>query len=1142
MAEPLDPVVEATRNQKAAADPSFSVFVTANAGSGKTKVLVDRIARLLLEDVKPSAFLCITYTKAAAAEMQRRLFERLGGWCVAEDQALAAELAKLGAPNANLGRARALFARALESPGGLKIQTIHAFCERLLARFPLEAGVPPGFEIADEPRAAMLLGQARADAALADDAPRAAFRRFAAKLHAEGLEALFDRLALRRAEFRRFAGLHQGSEATRRWLLDRHNAVGDVEEVAREFIAGVDWPRLRDAAAKLAEGSKKDQDGAQRLAKAVDCALNAAPDAMASCFLFAFTDKGKGDLRADFATSKTQAAYPLLEPLVRGFAEEVARVRDRLRAIERAEDAVSALALALKLDQAYADAKDRAGALDFDDLIEHAQALLQQSDAAPWVLYKLDGGLDHILIDEGQDTSPAQWDLIKPLQNEFFAGAGAREKPRTVFSVGDPKQSIYGFQGADPERFLAEAQDLARRADATGKLFRAPELRTSFRSAPEILRAVDATMKNKPLIAGPGGSDIVEHLAKRSNESGVVEVWPWTPRPIVADTKPWDAPVDIETGVTAPAKLAAELAKHVKAMIDAREAVWDEDKETRTSFQRPMRAGDVLALVRTRGAMFRELIKAFKRSGLPVAGADRMILRDELAVEDCLALMRVALDPADDLSLACVLKGPWCGLVDDDNDLFPLAHGREKGVTLMQRLMASKDKRYAAAKSFVGELTTRAGADPFTFLSWALETPHGGGSTGWMRVFARLGPETRDPLQELLQRALKAPHHVAPTLQRFLYDVEVDAGQVKRELEAETGAVRIMTVHGAKGLEAPVVLLPDSTGAVDDAPDNGLIFDGDHGPFVSFRKSDDDAVVATARIEHEARVLREHWRLLYVAMTRAKDRLIVCGPQFGTSKTGEAEESWRRAVQEALIGLGAASIETPYGEGYRLGQPSIAEAHEAKAAVAAALLPVWTRQPVSGSVPRELAAPSRIKRIDPALFSPRGDGAKRFRRGRLIHGLLERLPDVAPARRVESAHAWLKRQGADAAETEAYAREAIAVIDDPRFAAVFGPQSRAEAPIVGEAAGKAVSGVVDRLAVDGDRVIVLDFKTDRPAPANAADAPDAYVLQLALYREVLRQIFPGKRVTCALLWTEKPLLMELPEARLDAVFEVFRRG
>ncbi len=1126
-----DAVGEASANQAIAADPAYSVFVTANAGSGKTKVLVDRIARLLLEGSKPSAFLCITYTKAAAAEMQRRLFERLGGWCVAGDAELAAQLEKLGASGADLGRARALFAQALETPGGLKIQTIHGFCERLLARFPLEANVPPGFDVADEPRTAGLLAQARADAALASDAPRAAFRRFAARRSGDALEGLLDRLALRRAEFRRFAAVNQGALFAEQKLRDRHGAVQSAEDFVRAFISRADWNGLREAATRLSEGGKQDQDAAEDLRKALDCAARGADaEALARCFAFAMT--GKGELRKSYASAKIKDDHPWLEPKARAFAEAVAEARDTLNAIERAEDAVAALALALKLDDSYTAAKARAGALDFDDLIERAEALLKRSEAAPWVLYKLDGGLDHILIDEGQDTSPAQWDLIEPLQREFFDGRGAREKRRTVFSVGDPKQSIYAFQGADPARFLSEAQRLDARAQDAGLEFRGPELRTSFRSAPEILRAVDAAMAGKPLIAGPSAHDEIVHLASRANESGVVEVWPWTPRPVVADAEPWDAPVEIETGTSAPARLAKALAQRVKAMIEAREAVWDEGK------LRPMRAGDVLALVRTRGAVFRELIKAFKRAGLPVAGADRMVLREELAVEDCLALMRVALDPADDLSLACVLKGPWCDLTDDDADIFPLAYGREKGERLFDRLMASADEKYAAARVFVSELVARRGDDPFAFLSWALETPHAGGASGWKRVFARLGPETRDPLEELLQRALKPAHHVAPTLQRFLYDIEVDSGQVKRELEAETGAVRVMTVHGAKGLEAPLVILPDATGDVGDQPDNGLIFDDEDGPFVSFRASDDDRKVAAARADHKARMLGEHWRLLYVAMTRARDRLIVCGPQF---RNGEDKASWRLAVEEALGKLGADKIETPYGEGLCLGTPLFADS-QAPTPDSVTTLPPWAHTLAPGAARIDLAAPSRMKRVDASLFSPRGDDHRRFRRGLLVHGLLQRLPDVAPERRAEAARVWLTRQGADEKEAEAHAREALEVINDTRFAVVFGPKSRAETPIVGEIGGKPVRGIVDRLAVDGNHVIVLDFKTDRPAPKDAAAAPEAYVLQLALYREILRGIFPGKVVSCALLWTEAPLLMDLSEAQLDAVFKAFARG
>jgi ATP-dependent helicase/nuclease subunit A len=358
---------------------------------------------------------------------------------------------------------------------------------------------------------------------------------------------------------------------------------------------------------------------------------------------------------------------------------------------------------------------------------------------------------------------------------------------------------------------------------------------------------------------------------------------------------------------------------------------------------------------------------------------------------------------------------------------------------------------------------------------------------------------------------------------------------VKRELEAEKGAVRVMTVHGAKGLEAPVVILPDATGDVGDAPDNGLIFDEGEGPFVSFRSGDDDAMVAAARAAHKDRMLREHWRLLYVAMTRARDRLIVCGPQF---RNGEDKASWRLAVEEALTRLGAETVETPYGEGLRLGVPVSAPAVEQRKSESASL-PAWSKAPAPVAPSRAYAAPSRIERIDPALFSPRGDGQKRFRRGRLIHGLLQRLPDVAPAKRAAAARAWLTRQGADAQEADAFAREALSVIEDARFAPVFGPRSRAEAPIVGVAGGKTVSGIVDRLVVDDAGVIVLDFKTDRPAPEAAKDVPQSYALQLALYRAVLQQVFPGKGVTCALLWTEKPVLTELPAALLDDVFATF---
>lgn len=1127
---------EANRSQGLAADPRFSVFVTANAGSGKTKVLIDRIARLLLAGSKPSAFLCITYTKAAAAEMQRRLFERLGKWCVADDATLRAELEALGEPSADLSKARALFAQALETPGGLKIQTIHAFCERLLARFPLEAGVAPGFDIADDARAAALLAEARAQAALADDAPRQAFRRFAGAMSGDMLDALLDRLAAKRADFHGFAARHQGHMFAEAAIKNRHGARESAEDFARRFLDALPWDDMRRAAGLLAQGSAQDKGWAENFLGIFTCiASQDHAGALKACFGAAFTTGDEP--RKKLATKKLDAAHPWINPLLERFIDACVDGRAALNAINCAEDSAAALALALKLDEAYGTAKGRAGVLDFDDLIEHAQALLQRSAAAAWVLYKLDGGLDHILIDEGQDTSPAQWALIEPLQREFFAGAGARAMARTVFAVGDPKQSIYGFQGADPGRFLAEKQELSKRAAAANQDFVAPDLRTSFRSAPQILAAVDEAVKDKPLIAAaPGAHDVITHLAARDDAQGAIEVWPILRRVDAKTTAPWDAPLEVQSGASVHAQLARLIAKRIRAMIDAREAVWDKD----AGGPRPMDAGDVLALVRKRGALFYELIKAFKREGMPVAGADRMVLHNELAVEDCLALMRVALDPADDLSLACVLKGPWLNLDDDDRDLLPLAENRARGETLWSRLMASTDPRYAVAQEFARALAARAGADAFSFLSWALETPDAAGATGWEKIFARIGPEARDPLEELLQRALKPAAVAAPSLQRFVYDIEIDSVEVKRELEGASGAVRVMTVHGAKGLEAPLVILPDTTSGPANKPDNGLMFDDAAAPFVSMRKSDDDGPTAAARAAHQARELSEHWRLFYVAMTRARDRLIVCGAQHGNSAAGEAEESWRKAAEAALKALGAEAIETPAGPGLRYGAVHRADARAERQA-ASVTLPAWAKTRAPDAAPARTTAPSHAGQHD-APLAPRGDGKKRFQRGRLIHGLLQRLPEIAEADREAAALRWLERRGADLGEAEALAREALAVLADARFAAVFGAGSRAEAPIIGEAAGRPVRGVVDRLVVEPARVLVLDFKTDRPAPADPAKTPKAYLTQMALYRAVLGRIFPEKAVMCAILWTEAPLLLELPAPVLDDALASFAQG
>ncbi|MBI1186940.1 MAG: double-strand break repair helicase AddA [Alphaproteobacteria bacterium] len=1129
----------ADRAQRQASDPRLSVFVTANAGSGKTKVLVDRIARLLLEGAQPSAFLCITYTKAAAAEMQRRLYRQLGDWCVAPDEALRAQLNALeGRPadaalsDETIARARSLFAQALESPGGLKIQTIHAFCERLLARFPLEAGVAPGFDIADDAQARAMLEQSWSEAAAArDGAVHGALERFGARLADEPLQNLLRALVDARTAVRSFVAAQGGVERALDAVARRHGAVQTSDDIARAAIAAAPWAALAEAIGTLeASDAKTMGDLAVRIRAAI-AARDAEPLAAWAAYRDIFFTSG-GTPYKSLLTATLKRQSPALDHLLDRAQGQAIAADNAIRAAERAADAQSAVILGHALDAQYARVKAARGVLDFSDLIEHALALLTRGAAAPWVLYKLDGGLQHILIDEGQDTSPEQWRLIAPLQDEFFSGDGVHDKQRTVFAVGDPKQSIYSFQGAHPQTFLDQSQALSSRAAAGGRGFAATPLETSFRSSPEVLKAVDETFSEENLGGDtPGLFDIVRHLAARSGEAGRVEWWPFAPRPDLPPDNGWKAPQDIVATSSAQTKLAEAVAVRVRDWIGAGEAVWDRGR------RRAMRPGDVLILVRSRGPLFSQVLMALKRVGLPVAGADRILLRDELAVQDCLSLLRVAADPQDDLALACLMKSPLIGLLDDEADLFPLAHGRAPHERLFARLMASSDPRYATAQDFVRLLIDHARDGPFGVMSWALETCDGDGRSGWARFFARLGEECRDPLEELLGRALSAHQRGAATLDAFLAEVETEQAEVKREMEDGGDAVRVMTIHGAKGLEAPVVILPDTTGPPRQQGDDQL-FITPQGPVFSASSGDDDPCTAQARTAWRARQDEEHLRLLYVAMTRARDRLIVCGVGRGQGRGKADARSWHALVERAMARIGP-DIETPFGRGFALGALSAVDRDTTAAAVGVA--PAWSRTPAPIAHAARSAAPSTLMK-DGVSLSPRAAGGARFRRGLLIHGLLERLPDIDGALRADAARTWLASQGVDAREAATLAAEAMAVIEDARFAHAFGPGSRGEQPIIGRVGAIQVRGVVDRLVIGADRVDVLDFKSDRPSPADPAETPEGYVLQMALYRAVLAQIFPARAIRCALIWTERPIMVELPAALMDTALAALERS
>ena len=1133
--------------QSLAADPAGHRFVTANAGSGKTKTLIDRVARLLLAGAQPCAILCVTYTKAAAAEMQRRLYDRLGGWAVMDSGQLTDRLAALqGRAAASYGEgeikaARALFARALESPGGLKIQTIHAFCEALLRRFPIEAGIAPGFSVMDDPQAAAIVRAARdrvaLEAAADDDLLADAYARMSVALDFQAFQTMFAAFESQRgALIGYFRQTGFSSDALIADVWRRCGFEPASSEAAEEGFAMsvIDRPLWREAAAVLNGGSASDRKIAALMAR-----VAADPDATfeAACAPM-FTKDGPR------AWTRTAACLKGRDALREGLLLQqdlMTAARERLAAAAVAQNTVMALTLAAAYVGAYADEKARRAVLDFTDLIERASGLLNTREDAAWVLYKLDGGIDHLLLDEAQDTAFEQWNIIDALTAEFGAGASAFGRPgggeRTLFVVGDVKQSIYSFQGANPDLFLARRSAWLAKFEAAGIDALSVELNTSYRSTPEVLAFVDAVFLTEEFRAALSSDAAkVTHEAYRRDGPGCVDLWDLTREDPTPERGAWDDPVDQPDEHNANRRLADRIAAEIKATVAVRGDAVFVDRENP---HRPAGYGDLLVLVRRRGALFEEILRALKRAEIPVAGADRLKLSGHIAFDDLVALARFCLYPDDNLTLAALLKSPLTGLKDDD--IYALARPRGDA-----SLWAELGRR-AGESPLWGEAVTiltwareqARGAAPFEFFSAVLDRIAADGRSMRQRFLSRLGPEAQDALAEFLTQAAAAEARGVRDLESLVADFAGLDMVVKREMDAARGEVRVMTTHGAKGLEAPIVILPEIA-----FPGGGrispLLRDEEGGFLWCPSKSGDCDASGKARAAREQAEADEALRLLYVALTRARDRLILCG-RIAAKADEEKLKGWFRALRAAFLHEGLAPRPHKAASGdqgfTRFGADPRPLGPAAGSAPARAELPAWTRAaPPAEATAWRYAQPSRAAEAEyapsPSPLAATG-GLGRYRRGEIIHRLLQLLPDVAPDARAAAADKLLASELLTPHQRAEMAAAALGVLEDSAFAAVFAPGSRAEAAIAGTAPGLPeglrISGRVDRLSVTADRVLVVDFKTNRPAPARIGEANEAYVLQMALYWAVLKQLFPGRAVEAALVWTDGPKLMPVPE-------------
>jgi len=1150
--------------QALASDPSLSAWVSANAGSGKTHVLASRVIRLLLKGTDPSKILCLTYTRAAAANMANRVFENLAGWSLLSDDDLAEEVAKLEGrrpSSEKLRRARQLFARALETPGGLKIQTIHAFCEAILHQFPLEANIAGHFDLLDEQMEEALFAEARRDlltsiAAERDGPLEEAFAEVLERGGESGLQTLLTEIVARRDELRRF--IDEVADDGKPYFGLRAE-FGFEETESAEAIANAAWPVPGFDAQAFSEfvEAALETDASRVLNGIVPAASQAFGesdpvirlDLLKKAF---FTEKGEAYSERTFKAA-LKARLPGIYDRYVAAAEFLRQACDRLALFRMLTATTAALGIADALIARYERLKRARGFLDFNDLIMRTVRLLARQDVGPWVQYKLDRGIDHILIDEAQDTSPEQWRIVRSLAEEFFAGKGSRDGvERTIFAVGDEKQSIYSFQGAEPEAFAESGFRFQAQVPAAGGRFERVRLTRSFRSTEDVLRAVDLVFSREEARKGlTRDPEPIEHKAIRDSAPGYVEIWsPLSPE-VVEEPDDWTKAVD---HASAP---AAKLAEVIAGKVET----WLKNGEMIEGQGRRLRPGDIMVLVRKRDRFVHALSRSLKNRRISVAGADRLRLTAHIAVKDLTALGRFLLQPNDDLSLAAVLKSPLFDL--DEDALFRLAWPRAESVSLFQALRekASADGKLQDILDTLRNWQRDAAFRPvFEFYASVLAGT-AGREGARSRFVARLGHEANDVLDEFLSFCLTAERTGLIGLEALLDTLEGAAPEIKREMDQSRDEIRIMTVHAAKGLEAPVVFLVDPGSApVSNSHMPCLMpFRMKELPVKGFLWRQGKDLANTVARGFEAKVREkaeeEYRRLLYVGMTRAEDRLIVCGYH---GVRGPAPSTWHNLVRQAFAD-----------------QPGTTELQDPE--ICAPVLRFSVTPPVE--MPREESRASKVETFDipaeltrplppapaiPRPLSPSGaavlieggyetaalkrspvlDGAAdpgfALERGTAVHRLLQALPELAPDKREIAARRYLARAGASwpPQEAESVCRSVLAVLRDEQFAPIFAPGSRAEVSVMGEillgGAPQAVSGKVDRLAVTAGEVLLVDYKTNRPAPEHFAEVPAAYIAQLALYAELLKPLYPGRSISAALLFTEAPRLIPVSAEAMAA--------
>ena len=1122
--------MSATEKQKLASNPEHSVWVGASAGTGKTKILTDRVLRLLLSGVAPEKILCLTFTNAAAAEMSQRISKELSKWTIDNDKKLTKKIESLigkKSDKTTLNIARKLFTKIIDDPETLKIQTIHSFCQYILKRFPLEAGVAPHFSIIDEKTANELISESWnriLSTSIKDEASeiKSAIESISVAIDDSSIFDTINELLRKRVRFEEIKRSHDKNGDISALIENTYKILGanieDSEKKLTEEFFTLSKQREKNlyylVGAFVEKGGVNEKKYAAIISKFLESPEN-------NSLVMAFLTQ-KYEARQKLPTKAVAKFFSEAEEIIRFEIDNALKYMDKMKSLSTAQLTGALFHITDAILQLYKENKDYYSYLDYEDLINKTLNLLNDSEIAPWIMYKLDGGIEHILIDEAQDTSAEQWSIINAVSSEFFSGSGVNEKKRTIFVVGDDKQSIFSFQGADPKLFNEMNKFFDNIIQNAEQSFHNITLDKSFRSTEPILKIVDKIFSNesyKNAITTNLGQ--IEHIAHRNGHAGLVEVW----QPITIDKNSqanetsWEAPTQMRIAEDNQKLLADKIAKTISK--------WTREKRILKSQNRPITAGDIIILLRKRDKFVDKLIRALEKENVNVAGIDRLVLTEHIAIEDLISLGNFLLLPDDDLNFACLLKSPICSFSEEK--LFEIAYNRGKK-TLWQSL---QQKRYESeifnnsCELLYDLLKITDFKTPFEIYSYLLETLE-----FRKKFIARMGQEVNDPIDEFLNLAMSFEQTHIAVMQNFLSWIKSGKTEIKRDMEQGKDEIRIMTVHGSKGLQAPIVFICDNCSSIPNLNKQKILW---HDNYIFWKKNAENRNELCEEIYQKSNdaAYDEYLRLLYVALTRPEDELYVTGWK-GNNPT---KESWLDIVSDNIRQID----DVLEMEGGTLRMESAQEAPVKESDIIADIaqddvkLPRFMHETLSKQpqIYNQSASGGAGYRANHSPLSQ----DKQHSHGNIIHKILQHITSIKSQERLKFLSDIIEHDYSQLEENirQQIFEEVFALINAPDLEFIFNAKNaRSELSATAIFNNEKYNVQIDRIIIEDNRILIIDYKTNRQVPKNKSQIDKSYINQLQIYKNIVSKIYPDKIVATAILWTANASLMMLEKEYYSA--------